>query len=443
MPWQNIPFSPRRAPIFYGWVILAVATIGTLASMPGQTNGVSVFTDFLIEALGVTRSELAMAYMFGTIGSSVMLPFAGALIDRRGARVSVVLASLGLAAGLGALSQVDRITVYLGGEVWKAMCVASFCYLLVRFFGQGFLTMVSRVMIGKWFNHRRGLASAIAGIFLTYGFNSAPWLLDNLVQRAGWRETCLLLAIATGGGMSLLGWLFYRDNPEECGLVMDGVDDPEWHARMEARVPSIRKEFTRQEACRTWAFWALTLGVSSFALIITAAIFHLSSIGETMGLDRDGSFALLLYVPYFSIASNFYFGWLSDRIRLKWLLAAKMAFLMLALYGLLHADTAFGKLLFSLGLGATGGLFNVLLTTSFPRYFGRLHLGAISGRNMAVMVFASAIGPYLFSMFYDAHGDYRLVLWLSMLMPAAGFIGAFFVRNPQEAIAAPADARGE
>ena len=37
---------------------------------------------------------------------------------------------------------------------------------------------------------------------------------------------------------------------------------------------------------------------------------------------------------------------------------------------------------------------------------GREHLGAISGLNMSVMVFASAIGPVLFSVGKDVSGGY-------------------------------------
>ena len=73
--WQDIPFAPRRWPFFYGWVILAASTVGILASIPGQTMGVSVFTDHLIAALRISRVQLSTAYMFGTVASSFMLPW--------------------------------------------------------------------------------------------------------------------------------------------------------------------------------------------------------------------------------------------------------------------------------------------------------------------------------------------------------------------------------
>jgi hypothetical protein len=44
----DFPFAPGQVRVFYGWVILVVTTIGILMSIPGQTAGVSVFTDHLL-----------------------------------------------------------------------------------------------------------------------------------------------------------------------------------------------------------------------------------------------------------------------------------------------------------------------------------------------------------------------------------------------------------
>ena len=41
----DFPFAPSRLPFFYGWLVLVVATLAILVSIPGQTMGVSVFTE--------------------------------------------------------------------------------------------------------------------------------------------------------------------------------------------------------------------------------------------------------------------------------------------------------------------------------------------------------------------------------------------------------------
>ena len=434
--WQDTPFAPRRIPFFYGWVIVGAATIGTLASIPGQTMGVGVFTDDLMRVLGLDRVKISTAYAIGTIASSFILPLAGQFLDRVGSRVVIVLSAVGLGISMLVLSQCDRVIGAASvSSVYGAMLVACGCFLLIRFFGQGCLSVASRVALGKWFNHRRGLAVAISSVFVAFGFNGSPRILNDLVTAYGWRSTCLILAAIVGVGMTLIGWVFFRDNPEECGLVMDGVADEAWHRKMEARVPDVHKELTRAEAIRTLAFWAFSLATAAQTLIITAITFHIASLGEERGLTRELSYAVFLPMSYFGVTSSFIGGWLSDRIHLKWLLLVMMAAQAAMIVGLMSFDEQSSRHLLIVGGGVSGGLFGTLVTVAWPRFFGREHLGAISGLHMSIMVFASAIGPVLFAAARSLTGSYRAVEVFCIIMPGIVILLSLRVENPQERLA--------
>ena len=95
------PFDIRRVPFYYGWLIWVFSTLGIIISIPGQTMGMAVFTDYLIEALQLSRTQLSMAYLIGTVGSSLFLTRAGRWYDRLGGRVTVTAASAALAVELG------------------------------------------------------------------------------------------------------------------------------------------------------------------------------------------------------------------------------------------------------------------------------------------------------------------------------------------------------
>ena len=88
------PFAPSACPFFYGWVIVFAATLGTIASIPGQTMGFTVFTDVLMEELGLSRVELSLAYCLGTVASGLTLPWLGRVLDRWGERKMAVALSL-------------------------------------------------------------------------------------------------------------------------------------------------------------------------------------------------------------------------------------------------------------------------------------------------------------------------------------------------------------
>jgi MFS transporter, OFA family, oxalate/formate antiporter len=434
--WQHIPFSPKSWPFFYGWVIVLMSILGTIASIPGQTMGVGVFTDFLIETLGLSRVQLSMAYMFGTITSSFLLPFAGALLDRTGARLMGVLSCLGLGLSVALLSRADVIAMTgRYDSVILSMIAVYGVFLMLRFFGQGCVTMVARVMLGKWFNHRRGIAAAICALFISFAFNGSPRFLDMLTGAFGWRGACLILAVITGGGMSLIALIFYRDNPEACGLTMDGNDDPAWHEKMTKRRPETHHEFTRKESLRTAAFWVFSFAMASQSLMITAITFHIASIGGEMGLDRAQAYAVFFPMAFFGVSANFTGGWLSDRIRLKYLLFVMMTAQAMGTAGLLFLGETPGWWLFVSGYGVSGGLFGLMTTVVWPRFYGRRHLGAISGLNTSIMVFASAIGPVLFSAMRGVTGSYQMAVFLCWFLPAALLIAGLFADNPQNRFA--------
>ena len=108
------PFAPSKCPFFYGWVIVFAATIGSIFSIPGQTMGFSVFTDVLIEELGLTRVELSSAYCLGTVASGLTLPWLGRLLDRWGERRMAFASVLATGLVLFYLAKCDVLSQTLG-----------------------------------------------------------------------------------------------------------------------------------------------------------------------------------------------------------------------------------------------------------------------------------------------------------------------------------------
>ncbi len=203
---------------------------------------------------------------------------------------------------------------------------------------------------------------------------------------------------------------------------------------MEERVPQTRKEFTRGEAVRTLAFWVFSLGIATHSFLITAVTFHITSLANEVEVSRMAAYRLFLPMSVFGIFGTFFGGWISDRIRLKWLLFGMMATQAIGTTGLLNFGTTPGKIMFFAGYGISGGLFATLNTVTYPRFFGRLHLGAVSGLSMSILVFASAIGPVLFSVVEKFAGSYKPIIIACLLMPIIVIITALRAHNPQDSI---------
>jgi len=438
----DIPFSPARFPLFYGWVILGFGTVGVLMSVPGQTMGVSPFNEPLMAALGLSRVTLSLAYMFGTIGSSLLLVPAGRLYDRFGARLVGTASCVLLGAVLLGLSRCDVLARRLAAWTGPAYATAAtFAVILLGFFalrltGQGVLTLVSRNMIMKWFDRRRGLASGLSGTFVVLGFSSAPLVLKLLIDAFGWRGTWAMAAGVIGLGYAAVALVFWRDNPEECGLVPDGAPAPE-EAPAGEDCPTAR-DFTLGEAVRRYPFWIFALGLSLFGLYMTGMAFHVASIFRQVGVGEREAFAIFLPGAVLAVTIRLGGGWLSDRVPLKYLLAGMLAGIGIASVGLLVTDPAGRFWTMVAGNGVCGGFFGLLLQVTWPRFFGRLHLGAVSGMATALTVFASALGPYVFGQVFEVTGSYRLVGWAVLAVAALLAVGSFRADNPQREVLAGA-----
>lgn len=428
----NKPFSVARLPFFYGWVILVAGTIGILMSIPGQTMGVSVFTESLLSDLQINRNNLSLAYLVGTLISGLLITRAGKLYDKHGARVMTFIAGVMLGVMLVYLTRVDRLVDFMAGKGWLSPALLTFVFLTlgflgIRFFGQGLLTMVSRNMVMKWFNRRRGLANAVLGIFSALGFSIAPKILDSIIQQLEWRGAWVSLAILVGIVFSIFVLIVYRDNPEDCGCEADGKLGA---TKKRRRPPSLpERDYTLLEARKTIAFWAFTLGLSLSALYISGLTFHIVSVFETVGLSREQGLSLFIPSSLIAVGVQFAGGYASDYMKLKYLLLLFALGMMISTLGLIMLGGMPGAYwLIITGNGIVWGLYTVLIGVTWPRFYGLKNLGAISGFSLSWTVIASALGPYMFSLSVEFTGNYDLMGWICLVI-AVFLVGLSFRAN--------------
>ena len=431
VPGPSWPFAPQRVPVFYGWVVLVVSTLGILASIPGQTMGMAVFTEPLMEALGLSRTQLSLAYMFGTVGSSMFLTRAGRLYDQLGGRVLIVGSSLALGATLIYFAALGPLGKRVPGELGTGVAFASVFvgYFAVRFFGQGVLTSASRNILLAWFERRRGFVSGLRGVFVSLGFSLAPPILAALIAVFAWQGALWVLAMTCGLGFALLALLFARDAPEPCGLRPDG-EAP----RGDGEAPLPISGASLDAARRAPVFWLYALGLAMHAMFGTAITFHVVSIFAEVGRDAAEAFGYFLPVALVSTSTTMAASWASDRTPLRpWLLAMLTSFL-LACWGLFTLASENGYWLLVLGQGFGGGLWGMISNIAWVRLFGRASLGAISGQAMSLTVFFSAVGPAAFALSLDYGASFRPAI----LVSALGFmvllaLAALLRRRPEEA----------
>jgi MFS family permease len=423
-------FNPKRFPFFYGYVVLIVGSIGVLASIPGQTVGVSVFTDPVKDALGLSRNQFSNAYMIGTLLSAFFVARAGVLFDRFGARYVAFFSAVFLGVALMLCAQSVQISHsiqhILNTNSWAvAFVVMTLLFFAIRFFGQGVLTMSSRNMIMMWFDKNRGKINAMSSITVSLGFSSAPLFINGIIDDYGWQMSWQILAVCLFI-FSFCVIQFYRNKPEDFGLVPDGVSKQ----GVTKKNHPIEKHFTLQEAKKTRAFWMIGLALAFNSFFTTGFTFHVVSIFENQAYTKAEAISVFIPISIIAITVSTLGNVLSDYLHHKLYLYIMLCSGVLATLGLYFLGSGFGVYLLISGLGIYSGLFAVVNAVTWPRYFGRQHLGAITGKVMSFLVIASAIAPSLFSYCYTILGSYANISYLTGTFLVFLILGALKVKKP-------------
>ncbi|TBN06609.1 MFS transporter [Hyunsoonleella flava] len=423
--------NPKKVPFFYGYVVLFFGSIGVLASIPGQTVGVSLFTDPVKDALGLSRNQFSNAYMFGTLLSAFFVARAGVLFDRFGARYVAFFSAFFLGVSLLLCSKSviisESISNICNSNSWMIPFVLiTFLFFLIRFFGQGVLTMSSRNMIMMWFDKNRGKINAISSITVSLGFSSAPLFINYLIDGYGWEVSWQILALCLII-FSVCVIQFYRNNPEDFGFIPDGTSKK----RKISKTNSVEIHFTLKEAKQTRAFWMIALALAFNSFFVTGFTFHVVSIFESQDYSRTQAIAVFLPISVIAVIISTLGNVLSDYIQHKVYLYIMLFSGVLASVGLYFLSYTIGVYALILGLGVYGGLFAVVNAVTWPRYFGRKHLGAITGKAMSFLVIASAIAPSLFSYCYTTLGTYANIGYLTGGFLLFLILASAKVKNPQ------------
>lgn len=422
---------PNKFPFFYGYMVLFVGSMGVLASIPGQTVGVSVFTDPVKDALGLTRNQFSNAYMFGTLLSAFFVSKAGVLFDKYGARYVAFFAALFLGISLLLFSVSvhisEGIQQFINFKSWVVpFILITILFFFIRFCGQGVLTMASRNMIMIWFDKNRGKVNSISSITVSLGFSSSPILINKLIDNHGWEMSWQLIAICLFI-FSFCIIQFYRNKPEDFNLIPDGFSKK----TKATKVKKVETNFTLEEAKQTRAFWMIGLTLAFNSFFITGFTFHIVSIFANQDYTKSQAIAVFLPISIIAIAVSTLGNILSDYFNHKIYLYTMLFSGVLASTGLLFLSDAIGIYLLIIGLGILGGLFAVVNAVTWPRYYGRTYLGAITGKVMSFLVIASAIAPSLFSYCFTTLGSYSYISYITLGFLLFLIIASRTVKNPQ------------
>lgn len=405
---------------FYGWVVVAVASIVLLVTA-GVRAAPGAFLLQMQQEPGWSIGALSFAIAIGLLTYGLSGPISGRLMAIIGVRGVTVLSLLLTAASLGVSA--------IAHEIWQ---LTIFFGLLSGLSSGLVASILGPTVANRWFLKDRGLVVGILGASVSAGQLIFFPLLTGLAVGAGWRTGALVLAgITLVLTVPVLAWM--RDDPADKGLTPHGSLPGAVVAPAPKADPGVMRR-----AIRSSDFWFLATtffvcGATSNGLIGVHFITHAVEHGFTAGVAAEALAVMGLFNFVGTIAS----GWLTDRRDPRKLLLVYYGFRGVSLLFLPFVHDSLGIVFFSVLFGLDYIATVPPTVALVADAFGRQNVGIVYGWVYAAHQLGAAVSAFVAGIVREHVGDYSAAFvaagWIAIV---AGFAALAIKRRPSGPTAA-------
>jgi MFS family permease len=345
-----------------------------------------VFLPVLSESLGWSRGAISTALSINLLVGGLAGFGIGALADRYGPRVMLVLtvmlagAAFALVSLVGALWQLYLFVGVLGG-----VGTSSF-YLL------------SATTIARWFKERRGLALSLVVVGFNLGYVSAGPLAAWLIAEFGWRTAYAALGVGAGL-IALLGAVSVRI-PRR---AEPGSTDPYDRATAVALDGVTIGQALRDP--RQWCLNASWLLQGGLVFMVTV---HIVPFARDQGLSLAGASLALTTYGAGAFAGRLVGGVASDRLGTLATIRAGFIAMTLAMAVIAWIPSRVAVLASMAVFGAGFAAADTMVAKVIPDVFGLRAIGAIMGVLNFGWRLGAALGPAAAGFLFDRTGSYTV-----------------------------------
>ena len=388
--------------IFWGWWVVLVTFLGSLAASGIGNFGIGVFVVPMTLELGWSRTALGGVFALRAIVHGIVGPFIGWASDQpNGARV--LMTTAGIIAGLS-LVMMAFVT-----ELWQFYIVFGVLWSIGQMAMGG--NTIGSTLISKWFIQKRGRAMG----FFTMGSPTGGLIFVPLnallLAWFGWQGAWIALAFLSWALMVPLAITVVRRQPEDMGLLPDGrtpTPDSSLNERRNATQEQGSEEvsWTPKMAIRTRAFWLLLPAFTLMSLPMGAMTIHQvpALTDKGMGLVDASLLTSLLYA--ISMAIKPIAGLMAERFTVRYLLAGCYMLAGSSFLVLVSGSSVTSLVPYAVLYGIGAGSNRVLVNVAWADYYGRRFQGSLRGVIEPISAVALGFSPLFAGWMYDTTGSY-------------------------------------
>ena len=389
----------------YRATVSALAT-GQLLSWAALYYAFSSFVIPMRRQFGWSEPQTMGAFTLGLALWGAASYAVGAAIDR--GRGRLVLSAGSLLAGAGFLLWAQVETLPMLYVAWALLGIS----MAMSLYEPAFMVLTKRYPE----RYREGITALtlVGGFASTLSFPAAAWLIAALEWRGALRVIgVLLLATAPLHAWALRGPAI--------------VATPVRHGDAAA------DQATLHDALRASSFWLLSVSFALNAFVAAAMWAHLMSAFAAKGLSQAQALAVVVWFGPAQVAGRFaylLFGrWLSPRSLGMVVLSCLP--LSLAIFAL--AQQTLALLAFAVLFGLANGLVTIVRGSLLPDYFGRVHIGRISGAMTAIALLSRAGAPLATAAWLVVLAGYREMLLVLVAIGASALVAFTLAGRPRSA----------
>ena len=404
-----------NAKFFYGWIIVGIANIGIFSSGPGQSHTFSVFVEPISQDLELSSASIASAYGLATLIAAFLLPYMGKIIDRYGARVSLIIISIILGISC----------IFFGAASNFLMLTVGFGFL--RFFGQGSLMLGCANLVSQWFDSKRGFAMSLMALGFGMSMAIHPPVSQFLIDQYGWKYAWIILGISIWIIMVPALFILAWNNPENIGLKPDGVKK----SNLKNDEVETIEGLNLTEASKENSFYILAAMWFGMAMLVTTLHFYQVTILTNQGITTEfaaslftvSAFAMVVFMP---LVGKFF-----DNFPTKYVLATGLLINSISLISITYSNSEAYSLFYAVSFGINNAFSMTMFGYIWPRYFGRKHLGSIQGTGQMIGVIGASLGPLPVGFAIDYLGSSLITIrYLSVYPIIMAVIIIIFLKSP-------------
>lgn len=393
--------------MYYGWFVVMSAGVIYALIMGTTFSAFGLFVVPVSADLQLSRAEMNSALILLNVGSAVLAPFIGRLLDWIPARRVMIVSALLFGLSFALLSA--STSIWLNAAIFAVILAAAV---------QGGGTLTVTILIARWFTARRGRAMLLAAMGMSLGSVLIVPGIAWLIEQQGWRTTLMAMsALVTIVLLAIALTIRERPRPGEMeggsAPTAQALRDPAVAAPAPARIGAL---------LRMPQFWTITLSSAITMGMMQTIIVSVVPIALGAGLSMVEAATLMSLNGGAAIATKLLLALLADRIDRIILLAVLFGLGVVANL-LLLADHSYVLLtVCAIILGIASSATAPVLYALLADRFGTASFGTVRGLISPPIAVMGALGLRASGEVFDRTGSYTLIFQLFVPLGVAAVL---------------------